>query len=121
MIKVQNNTASREPLPAFLQGLAPDSLVDLSWTDPSLGVQNYAWYPEENQTQSLGEYEEYGEETLTIDTDRKVVVSSKAIVAMSAEKTAEIEANKAAAKQARRESLTAQIAALQSELESLND
>ena len=121
MIKVQNKIASREALPVFLLGLQIESLQDLSWTDPSLGVQDCAWYPEEDQSSPLGEFEEYGEETLTIDTERKVVISSKAIVAMSAEKIAQIETNKAAAKQARRESLAAQIAALQNELESLND
>jgi hypothetical protein len=121
MIKIKNNIASREPLPAFLQGLAPESLFDLSWTDPSLGVQDCAWYVEEDQSQSLGTYEEYGEETLTIDTERKVVISSKAVIPMSAEKIAKIEEDKAVALQARRDSLTAQIAALQNELESLND
>lgn len=121
MIKVQNNIASREALPVFLLGLQIESLQDLSWTDPSLGVQDCAWYPEDDQSSPLGEFEEYGEETLTIDTDRKVVVSSKAVVAMLAEKIAEIEANKAAAKQAYKESLATQITVLQTELESLND
>jgi hypothetical protein len=121
MIKVQNNTASREALPTFLLGLELSSLQDLSWTDPALGVQDFAWYPEDNQSLPLGEFEEYGEETLTIDTERKVVVSSKEVVAMSAEKIAEIETNKAAAKQAYKESLATQITTLQTELESLND
>ncbi len=121
MIKVQNNIASREALPVFLLGLQVESLTDLSWTDASLGVQDCAWYPEDNQSQVLGEFEEYGEETLTIDAERKVVVSSKAIVPMSAEKIAEIKEDKAVALQVRRDSLTAQIAALQNELESLND
>jgi len=121
MIKIQNNTASREALPTFLIGLEPVSLADLSWTDPALEVQDCAWYPEEDQSASLGEYEEYGTETLTIDSNRKVVVSSKAVVAMSAEKIAQIDANKAAALQARKESLATQITALQTELESLND
>jgi len=119
MIKVQNNIASREALPVFLLGLQVESLQDLSWTDPSLGVQDCAWYPEEDQSASLGEYEEYGEETLTIDEERKVVVSSKAVLAMSADKIAEIEANKATALQARKDSLTQQIADLQAELASL--
>jgi len=119
MIKVQNNIASREALPVFLLGLEIESLQDLSWTDASLGVQDFAWYPEEDQSTSLGEYEEYGEETLTIDTERKVVVSSKAVVSMSAEKIAEIEANKATALQARKDSLTQQIADMQTELASL--
>lgn len=119
MIKVQNKIASREALPVFLLGLQIESLQDLSWTDPSLGVQDCAWYPEEDQSASLGEFEEYGEETLTIDTERKVVVSSKAVVAMSAEKIAEIEASKAVALKSRKDSLTQQIADLQSELNSL--
>lgn len=119
MIKIKNNIASREVLPVFLQGLTNESLQDLSWTDASLGVQDCAWYPEEDQSQSLGKYQEYGEETLTIDADRKVVVSSKAVVAMSADKIAEIEANNATALQARKDSLTQQIADLQAELASL--
>lgn len=121
MIKVQNNTASREALPTFLLGLELSSLQDLSWTDASLGVQDCAWYPEDDQSLPLGEFEEYGEETLTIDTERKIVISSKAVVAMSAEKIAEIETNKAAAKKAYKESLATQITTLQTELESLND
>ncbi len=40
--------ATREPIPAFLIGLTPESLLDLSWTDPQLGVQDCAWWPEEN-------------------------------------------------------------------------
>jgi hypothetical protein len=119
MIKIQNNTASREALPVFLLGLQIESLQDLSWTDASLGVQDCAWYPEDDQSLPLGEFEEYGEETLTIDTERKVVVSSKAVVAMSAEKIAEIETNNATALQARKDSLTQQIADMQTELASL--
>jgi len=119
MIKIQNNIASREALPVFLLGLQVESLADLSWTDASLGVQDCAWYPEDNQSQELGEFEEYGEETLTIDAERKVVVSSKAIVPMSAEKIAEIDANKATALQARKDALTSQIQALQTEFNSL--
>ena len=119
MIKVQNNIASREALPVFLLGLQVESLADLSWTDASLGVQDCAWYPEDNQSQELGEFEEYGEETLTIDAERRVVVSSKAIVPMSAEKIADIEASRASALEARKQSLTQQIADLQAELASL--
>ena len=119
MIKVQNSIATREALPVFLLGLEIESLQDLSWTDESLGVQDCAWYPEDNQSNPLGQYEEYGEETLTIDAERKVVVSSKAIIPMSAEKIAEIEASRASALEARKQSLTQQIADLQAELASL--
>lgn len=78
MIKVQNNTATREPLPAFLQGLAPESLADLSWTDAALGVQDMAWWPEEQQWAPLAEGERHGAEVLTIDAERKVVISTRA-------------------------------------------
>lgn len=50
MIKVQNHTATREPIPEFLRGLAPESLLDLSWTDPQLGVNDAAWWPERDET-----------------------------------------------------------------------
>lgn len=77
MIKVQNNTAKREPLPTFLRGLKPESLLDLSWTDPALGVQDAAWWPEDRQWPELQEGERYTDEVLTLDHERKVVVSTR--------------------------------------------
>ncbi|MGH8417344.1 MAG: hypothetical protein ACRER8_08690 [Pseudomonas sp.] len=46
MVKVENGKASRDALPDFLKGLGMESLLELSWTDPSLGVQDSAWWPE---------------------------------------------------------------------------
>lgn len=89
MIKVQNNTPTREPLPSFLRGLAPESLLDLSWTDPALGVSDCAWWPEEDQSPALGEFERYGLETLTPDPERKVVVVVRSVEPWSAEEIAE--------------------------------
>lgn len=77
MIKVQSNTATREPLPSFLRGLKPESLLDLSWTDPALGVSDAAWWPEDRQWPDLGEGERYTDEVLTVDTERQVVVSTR--------------------------------------------
>lgn len=77
MIKVENNTAIRTPLPSFLRGLSQESLYDLSWTDPALGVQDVAWWPEEQDWAELQEGERYTEEVLTIDQERKVVVSTR--------------------------------------------
>ena len=77
MIKVQNNTATREPLPAFLRGLKPKSLANLSWTDPALGVQDAVWWPEERNWPELQEGERYTDEVLTLDYERKVVVSTR--------------------------------------------
>lgn len=73
MIKVQNSIATREPIPAFLQGLAAESLADLSWTDPALGVSDAAWWPEEDASPALQQFERYGAETLTPDAERQVV------------------------------------------------
>ena len=77
MIKIQNNTALREPLPTFLRGLRPESLLDLSWTDPQLGVQDSAWWPEQQNWPDLSEGERYTDEVLTLDHERKVVVSTR--------------------------------------------
>lgn len=91
MIMVKNQTATREPIPHFLAGLAPESLADLSWTDPALGVSDAAWWPEDDQSPALGEFERYGAETLTVDADRRVVVVVREVVPWSAE---EIEAHR---------------------------
>jgi len=88
-IKVKNGTAAREPIPSFLVGLAPESLADLSWTDPQLGVSDCAWWPEEDQSPALGEFERYGAETLTVDPERRVVVVVREVVTWSAEEIAE--------------------------------
>lgn len=80
MIKVQNNTATREAIPAFLQGLAQESLVDLSWTDPALGVSNAAWWPEVDQSPALQQHQRYGDETLTIDAKNKQVIIVQSVV-----------------------------------------
>ena len=84
MIKVKNGVASREPLPDFLYGLMPESLVDLSWTDPALGVQGSAWWPEEDVSGELGPNKKWGAEVLTLDTERKVVLVKRKQVAMTA-------------------------------------
>ena len=102
MIKVQNNTATREPIPAFLIGLAPESLADLSWSDPALGVSDAAWWPEQDASPALEQFQKYGDETLTPDAERKVVVCVRAVVpmeqaevdALTAAKVAEVRAER---------------------------
>jgi hypothetical protein len=86
MIKVQNNIALREPLPSFLQGLSSESLQDLSWTDPQLGVQDAAWLPEDDQTPPLGENQVLdGTETLTHDAQAKTVIVVRGIRQLTTE------------------------------------
>lgn len=83
MIKVQNGIASRDQLPAFLQGLAPESLADLTWTDAMLAVQDCAWLPEDANYAQLAQFEKFGAETLTVDQERGVVVVSRAVETMT--------------------------------------
>lgn len=80
MLKVKNSIATREQLPSFLYGLQPESLADLSWTDPALGVQDCAWWPEETTDGVLPADSYWGAETLTLDAARKVVRVSREIV-----------------------------------------
>lgn len=119
MIKIKNNMPTREVLPEFLQGLAHDSLIDLSWTDASLGVQDCAWWPEEDRTEPLGQDEKYGQEVLTLDADRKVVIVTLQVLQMTAEEIAARDTQIAAKKQERRDRINAQIASLQAQLEAL--
>lgn len=88
MVKIQNGIATREPIPQFLVGLSAADLADLSWTDPALGVSEAAWWSEEDQSPALGEFERYGDETMTVDAERRVVVVVREAVAWSAEEIA---------------------------------
>ncbi|VVN64604.1 DUF4376 domain-containing protein [Pseudomonas fluorescens] len=91
MIKVQNNIATRAPIPAFLVSpyLLPESLADLSWSDPSYGVQDCAWWPAENIEGDLGVNKKWGAEVLTVVPERQVVqVARKQVAMTTAEKAA---------------------------------
>ena len=89
MIKVKDGVASREPIPLALQDNAPESLLDLSWTWEGLGLQDSAWWPEENTEGELASGKKWGAEVLTIDAARKVVkVARKQVNMTAAEKAA---------------------------------
>lgn len=108
MIKIKNNTASREPLPPFLVGLGHESLSDLSWTDPDLGVQDCAWWPEVDASPALGEFERYGDETLTINANDKTVTVVRSVVPWSEAEIEAFKTEKATAARARRDRLLAE-------------
>lgn len=96
MVKVENGKAVREDIPAFLdRSGTPEAiaaLADLSWTDPSLGVQSAAWWPEENADVELGTDKKWGAEVLKLDADRKVVIVTHKQVNLSAAEKAERDA-----------------------------
>lgn len=89
MIKVKDGVASREPLPDFLYGLMPESLVDLSWTDPALGVQGSAWWPEEDTPVELEPDMKWFGESFVLDEERKVVIVTKLQVPLAIEELAD--------------------------------
>jgi hypothetical protein len=91
MIKIfPDNTTSREQPPRFLRGLKQESLIDLSWTDPALGVQDLAWWPEEKQyTDYNPNTHRLGAETITLDHERKVAVVTHVVDTIPAEEIAE--------------------------------
>lgn len=112
MIKVQNGIATREAIPDFLQGLAPESLADLSWLDPTMGLSDCAWWPEEWAETVIGGGQKYGDEVLTVDTERKVVVVTRLVVDVSQEeKDAQVAKIRA--------EINAQLAALTAQLKAL--
>lgn len=96
MIKVENGIATREPIPDYLdQKDTPEaraSLLDLSWTDPTFGVQDSAWWSEENGDVELGTNKKWGAEVLTLDHERKVVIVTHKQVNMTAAEKAERDA-----------------------------
>ena len=94
MLKIKNNVATRDPIPDFLRGLSADTLLDLTWTDPQLGVQTSAWWPEADASPALAQYERYGAETLTLNPASKTVTVTRAVVAWSAPEIAADLANK---------------------------
>lgn len=86
MIKIQNNTATRESIPSFLIGLSPESLIDLSWTDSQLGVQDCAWWQETHDDAPIDILtHKYGNEILTINEQEKTVSVTHEIVVLSQE------------------------------------
>lgn len=85
MIKVQKNIATRDPLPAFLQGLAPESLADLSWTDPQLGISDCAWWPALDKSEPLSQQQRYGAELLTVDAENRVVIVTREVLPLTHE------------------------------------
>lgn len=107
MVKVENGIATREPIPAFLVGLLPESLADLSWTDPALGVQGAAWWPEENTEGELGPNKKWGTEVFTVDTERQTVFVAREQLDLTADDLAAQLAQQTATAYAERDRLMA--------------
>lgn len=86
MIKIDlaTNEMTRETVPQFLNGLAQESLNDLSWADESLGVSGIGYWPEVvNDTAIDTNTHKYGDEILTSDALSKTVLVSHEVLALS--------------------------------------
>lgn len=83
---VRNGIASRTPLPQELWVLSPSDLLNLDWLAAQYQLPAGAqWWPIEDQSQPLAHYQNYGDETLTIDVARTVVVALRPVVSWTAE------------------------------------
>lgn len=87
MIKVKDGAASRESLPEFLSNVSPESLKDLSWTDPALGVSTSAWWPEVQINTPVPVGKKRGKEILTVDKENKIVQVRYEFVPLSEQDT----------------------------------
>ncbi len=86
LFRVDRDKAYRDPLPDGFAGLPPEVLFDLSWTDPALGVRDKSWWAGVNEDPPLPSiWVKYGDEILTVDTVRKVVVVTHHVVPLSTE------------------------------------
>lgn len=86
MIKVNLQTleATRTQLPDFLYGLTHDALLDLSWTDPALGVSGFGWWSEDVQTPEIDSAtQKYGDEILTAEPANKTVIVTREVIQLT--------------------------------------
>lgn len=80
-VKVKDGVVTREPVPEFLTNsqIPIDQIADLTW----VGLDDYigfGWWPLMYDWPALGRYQSYdGDEVLSIDAARTVVVSSRAV------------------------------------------
>lgn len=86
MIKVKNGIVINDPMPHFLFGLEAESLIDLSWTDPDLGVNDCGWWPVDYQQP---EYEKHAffvsGYTYVTDTQKKRVLATPVLAPLPPE------------------------------------
>jgi hypothetical protein len=89
MIHIHNGAADRQEIPPFLQGLAPESLADLAWVDPELGMVGHSWWPAVDASSSIdASLQKYSGETYTINEADKTVSVHRTVVAIPPEQIA---------------------------------
>jgi hypothetical protein len=83
LAKVKDGIATREPLPEFIvnsiNAFDYPMLADLSW----IGLPDYmgwGWWRVEDHSTPLAPYQNYGDEILTPDADRSVVILTRPVI-----------------------------------------
>lgn len=92
MIRVDLKTheCGLEGVPADLQGLATESLQDLSWTDPALGYHGFGYWPIREARPELAFGQGYGDPTLVVDAEAAVVHRQWRAVPLSGQARAQV-------------------------------
>ena len=88
-IKRPSTLIGIEALPAELVGLQPESLLDLEWTDATLGYHGDAYWPVVDSYSPLAPGEIYGAPSLQVQTKKRHVLRQWAAQAMAPEGLAE--------------------------------
>ncbi len=91
-IELPGTIAGLERLPADLQGLAAESLADLSWTDASLGYHGFGYWPVVDERPALEFGQRYGDPALEADPETRTVRRRWPVVAVEAAELAELQA-----------------------------
>jgi hypothetical protein len=88
-VNVVTGEITTDPIPDDLLGLDLATYQNLdTLLDPSYGLPGIAWWPGESALPALGLYQSYGDEVLTLDRARKVVLIGATVVDWTPEQIA---------------------------------
>ncbi len=91
-VQIETLTCGPEGVPADLQGLAAESLADLSWTDTSLGYHGFGYWPVMDERPALAFGQRHGDPVLEADPETRTVRRRWPVVAVEAAELAELQA-----------------------------
>lgn len=83
-INLVTKEVTRTPLPQNLKGLAQESLDDLSWADPAVGVENLGFWVDVLEGSTPNLVQKYsGNETYRVDETNKRIYVTKEIISQT--------------------------------------
>jgi|TARA_R110000772_G_scaffold54324_3_gene124067 hypothetical protein len=85
-INLVTKEVTRTSLPQNLKGLAQESLDDLSWTDPALGLENIGFWIEAKEESIPNAVQKYsGNETYRVDETNKCIYVTRELISQTSE------------------------------------